>query len=359
MSSNPRCRSRPHLERLESRLTLSLSASANTYGLTPPANTIGISLGNVAKPGTIDATTVTIAPKNITPGKHSTEFALFVQPASGSEVVPRIVGVEQDGKRLPLQLGRPYSPRDAGTPTDQAVAFFETGHSGPVTVLVAGRKHSTGSYTVETTLPGDVNGDGQVNLADEIAFANTYVTKPGQPGYNPAADYNQNGIINLYDALALERNIAPLTKRGPAWAAINLAPQDAAHYPGPKDSGGDTLKQDVTIDGYTTPGSIVLVDSTLGNYKFSSQAVSTDAKGFFSVQATNTQGDNTYNLEILDPFGHQYIRSFPVFWIPFGAPGSKLKSTSGKSGGGRIGGKSTTSGTGTAPGQLPTSMVSS
>ena len=348
MSRNRRRRSRPHLERLESRLALSLSASVNTYGLTPPANAIGVSLGEVSRPGSIDATTVTISPQNITPDRKSTEFAMFVQPGSGSGIVPRIVGVEQGGKRLPLQSGRPYSPREAGQPTDQAVAFFETGHSGPVTVLVSGQKDSTGSYTVETTLPGDVNGDGQVNLADVTAFANTYVTKPGEPGYNAAADYNQNGIINLYDALALERNLAPVTKPGPAWAAINLAPEDAAHYPGPKNSGGDTLKQDVTIDGYTTPGSIVLVDSSQATYTFDSSALATDAKGFFTVDATNTQGINTYNFKILDPFGHQYIRSFPVFWIPFGAPGSKLKSSSDKSGGGRIGGKSPTSEAGVA-----------
>jgi hypothetical protein len=346
MSRNPRCRSRPHLERLECRLALSLSPTADTYGLTPPANTIGISPGNIARPGSIDATSVTIAPENITPGRQSTEFGLFVQPASGSAIIPRIVGVEQGGKRLPLQSGRPYSIRDAGQPSDQAVAFFETGKAGPVTILVTGRDHSAGSYTVETTLPGDVNGDGQVNLADEIAFAETYVSKPSEPEYNAAADYNQNGIVNIYDALALERNISPLTKRGPAWASINLAPQDEAHDSGPQESGGDTNKQYVKIDGYTTPGSLVLVDSTLGNYKFSSQAIATDANGFFSIQAKNTQGSNTYSFEILDPFGHQYIRTYPVFWIPFGAPGSKLKSSSHSKGGGRIGGKSGNAGAG-------------
>ncbi|MGP0066694.1 MAG: dockerin type I repeat-containing protein [Isosphaeraceae bacterium] len=352
MSRHSHCRKRPHLERLESRLVLSLPPSANTYGLTPAANTIGISLGTVGQPGAIDTTSVTIAPENITPNKHSTEFALFVQPASGSAILPRIVGVEQDGKRLPFQAGRPYSVREAGQPTDQAAAFFETGQSGPVSVLVAGRSHTTGSYTVETTLPGDVNGDGQVNLADEIAFANAYVTKPDEPDYNPAADYNQNGIINIYDAMALERNMPALTRPGPAWAAINLAPQDAAHYSGPQNSGGDTNKQFITIDGYTTPGSIVLVDSTLGRYKFNSQALATDASGFFTVPAENTEGDNTYSFEILDPFGHQYIRTYPVFWIPFAAPGSKLKSPP-KEVGGRIGGKSHASGIGVVAGLPP------
>ena len=56
------------------------------------------------------------------------------------------------------------------------------------------------------------------------------------------------------------------------------------------------------------------MDSTLGDYTFGSQALTTDANGFFTVPPTNTQGINTYNFKILDPFGHQYIRSFPVFW---------------------------------------------
>ena len=77
-------------------------------------------------------------------------------------------------RRLPLQHGRTTAPRLAGQPTNQSVAFFETATPGTVTILVSGRGLSTGAYTVETTLPGDVNGDGTVNLADEEAFAKTY-----------------------------------------------------------------------------------------------------------------------------------------------------------------------------------------
>ncbi len=231
-----------------------------------------------------------------------------------------------------MQFGRSYSPSEAGQPTDKSVAFFETGTAGTVTILVAGKGLSTGSYTVETTLPGDVNGDGQVNLADVQAFAKTYATKPGSSGpnkngYNAAADYNQNGLINLYDALALERNMTPLTKPGGGWAAINITPADALPYPGSRSSGGDTNDEKITINGYTTPGSIVLVDSTLGDYTFESQALATGANGFFSVKAENTQGVNTYNFKILDPFGHQYIRSFPVFWTAYAKPDSKYTSS--------------------------------
>jgi Dockerin type I domain len=326
MATPPYRRNRPRLEALEARVVLSLPPSANTFGLTPPANTIGLGEGDVARPGGVGSSTVAISTLNITPGKSSTEFGVFVQPYGNSAIVPRIVGVEENGKRLPVQFGRSYTSKLAGQPTDQSVSFFETGKAGTVTILVAGKGLGAGAYTVETTLPGDVNGDGQVNPADEQAFAKTYVESIGDEDYKSSADYNQNGIVNLYDALAMERNMTPMTRRGGPWAAINLAPSDEIPYPGPKDSGGDTAKKDVTIDGYTTPGSIVLVDSNQGDYTFASQALATNAQGFFTVQATNTSGVNTYNFKILDPFGHQYIRSFPVFWTTYAEPGSPIQS---------------------------------
>ena len=48
---------------------------------------------------------------------------------------------------------------------------------------------------------------------------------------------------------------------------------------------GSPRSEVVTIDGYTTPGSIVLVDSKDGTYSFASQALPTDARGFFTVSA--------------------------------------------------------------------------
>lgn len=330
MSINPHRRqnARPRLESLEERLVMSLPTSAPTYGLTPPANTIGLALGTVSTAGGTGSTTVTISPQNITVGKKTTEFGIFVQPYSGSGIVPRIVSVTENGKRLPAQLGRTYNPKLAGERTDMTVAFFETGTAGTVTVNVAGKGYSTGSYTVETTLPGDVLGEGTVNLADEQAFASTYAESYGQPGYNAAADYNQNGIINLYDALALERNMTPISRNVPPWTVINLAPPYLIHSSTTTNSGGVTNAQSYYIDGYTIPGSIVLADNKDGTYKFNSQALATTSRGFFTVQASstgNSAGLTTYNFEILDPFGSQYIRSFPVVWTAFTMPHSKYQ----------------------------------
>jgi hypothetical protein len=321
MSRNLRYRSRPRLEALEARLPLSISPSANTFGLHPPANALDVSLGNLARPGTFATTSVTLQAKNITPRKQSTTFAIFVQPTTGSGLDPRIVAVKEDGRALPVQLGRPYRPQEAGQAKDQAVAFFKASHAGSVSILVAGQNQTTGSYTVMTTLPGDINGDGQVTVADLAPFAKAYGSSPGQPDYNPAADANLSGLVNLFDARAMEYNMTPLTPNVPLYATINLQPSDQVDYPASKNLGGATLKGKVVIDGYTMPGSII-VEPKIGNISFSYKAIATNSKGFFSVGADNSQGVNTTNFLIIDPYGRQLLRTYPVLWIPFAKPHS-------------------------------------
>lgn len=288
-----------------------------------PANSIGTTTGDVTAPGAVAASAVTVAAKNLTPGKSTTLFGIFVQPEPGSSLAPRIVAVEgSNGHRLSLKEGRPYV---AGRDSGQAAAFVKVSQPGPLTVLVSGQHHTTGSYQTDTTLVGDVNGDGTVNLSDLQGFASAFLSVPGDPNYNPAADFNQDGIVNLVDAKALMQNMAPVTPDVPLQLVMNLLPADQVHYAAPKNSGGSTMKKDVTIVGHTMPGSIVLEDNTSGYYKWDGGAIATDANGNFTVNETNTDGVNTYNFLIIDPYGQQMIRSYPVFWIPFAAPGSKLK----------------------------------
>jgi hypothetical protein len=305
---------RPALEHLEERLQPSASL---------PANAIGSNLGTVTRPGATSAVSVMVAPKNLTLGKPSTIFGIFVQPAPGSALAPVIVGAEQgNGQRLSVKQGRPFiAGRDGG----MAAAFVKVNQPGPLTVFVTGQHHTTGSFLDETTLAGDVNGDGTVNLADLAAFAKAYGSSLGDPSYNVAADVNQNGVVNLYDAKALEHNMTPLTPSIPLTVQVNLLPSQQAHYPTSKNSGGATFDKDITIVGHTTAGSLVITDSKAEDYSFTGAAVATDASGFFSIESKNSSGINNNDLLILDPFGRQYIRSFPVFWIPFAAPGSKLK----------------------------------
>jgi hypothetical protein len=304
---------RPEIERLEHRLALSSVV---------PANSIGTSIENVATPGAVTATSVTVSPRNLTQGKSSTVFGIFVQPEPGSLLAPRIVAVTgSNGQRLALKQGRPYIAGRAG---GQAAAFVKVSQPGLLSIQVSGQHHTTGTYQVDTTLVGDVNGDGTVNLADVQEFASTYLSVPGKPNYNAAADFNLDGIVNQVDAKALMENMTPLAPDVSLQLVMNLLPADQAQYAAPKNSGGSTFKKVVTIEGHTMPGSIVLADSTDGYYKWDGSAIATDANGNFSVKVTNSGGVNTDNFLIIDPYGRQLIRSYPIFWIPYAASGSKL-----------------------------------
>ena len=303
----------PCFDRLEGRLQLSAAI---------PANSIGTAVGDVAAPGEVTATSVTVASTNLTQGKSSTLFGVFVEPTAGSSLAPKIVAVEgSNGKRIPIKQGRPYV---AGRDSGQAAAFVKVSQPGPLTILVTGQHHTTGSYETDTTLVGDINGDGTVNLSDLQAFAAAYSSVPGDPNYNLAADFNHDGIVNQIDAKAIMQNMPPLTPKVPLQLVMNLAPADQVKFAASKNSGGSTLKQNVTIEGHTMPGSIVLEDNSNGYYKWNGGAVATNAEGNFTVHETNTEGVNTYNFLVISPYGQQLIRSYPVYWIQFAAPHSPL-----------------------------------
>jgi outer membrane protein assembly factor BamB len=52
-------------------------------------------------------------------------------------------------------------------------------------------------------IPGDINGDGTVNILDAILLSNAFLGKPGDPNWNPEADINGDGFVNILDAIIL------------------------------------------------------------------------------------------------------------------------------------------------------------
>jgi hypothetical protein len=57
--------------------------------------------------------------------------------------------------------------------------------------------------TMQVRILGDLNGEGTVNMADVIIFILAFGSYPGHPRWNPAADVNQNGIVDLNDLVTL------------------------------------------------------------------------------------------------------------------------------------------------------------
>ena len=62
--------------------------------------------------------------------------------------------------------------------------------------------HLTGKETV-TLLPGDVNGDGEVNVTDAVALANYVMGDIPETFYFEAADLNGDEDVNVSDVVAL------------------------------------------------------------------------------------------------------------------------------------------------------------
>jgi len=299
----PRKRRRPALDVLEQRQLLSA---------TVPANTLDIVQGNVASPGAIAEVSVPVTAHNIN-GRIPIVIGTATSPTEGSTLLPQVVAaIGPNGKRLALQQGAPYNAQTHG----EATAFVQVGTPGTMTLEVTGAQGTSGSFQLREYLPGDILGNGQVTYADLAAFPKSFRTQIGDANYNPAADANLNGQIGQEDARALVRNLNPGVPRTPLQINLFLAPREAVKGHVPSNSGGHTYYQTVTIEGRTTPGSIVFFDSSFGDYSFQGGAAATNAKGDFSVTSKNTQGINNNDFLVISPFGQQKIQDYPVYYFP-------------------------------------------
>ncbi|MFO0954012.1 MAG: hypothetical protein U0835_23235 [Isosphaeraceae bacterium] len=71
---------------------------------------------------------------------------------------------------------------------------------------------TTGPFLLGADLPGDVNGDGQVTLADLQQFAQTpFPAAARQARTTTPLDFNRNGQVGQDDVRLLLRNLAPLS----------------------------------------------------------------------------------------------------------------------------------------------------
>ena len=292
---------RPGVEGLESRLVPS--------GLLP-ANTLSTVAGDVSAPGGAKEVALGVAPRNLTAGRSSTVIGLFVQPRAGG-LQPRIVSVAgPDGRYLPLT-----QQAHAGIgPPGSIVGFVRDARPGPLTVRVQGVHGTTGTFQVNAFLPGDVNGDGRVTLADLQALAPAYLARVGVPNYNPAADANLSGFIGINDARALQRNLPPLGPHVPPFLELSVVPTENVPHPGTYNSGAIVNTSRVTIRGRTAPGSLVFVDNSNGTYKFNGTLVPTDAQGNFTYTRTvdNHRFTATTDFLVINPSGQQLIRNYPI-----------------------------------------------
>jgi hypothetical protein len=55
-------------------------------------------------------------------------------------------------------------------------------------------------------IPGDLNGDGIVDINDAVIASHAFGSSTGDTNYNPAADLNSNGVVDIFDMLILATN---------------------------------------------------------------------------------------------------------------------------------------------------------
>jgi hypothetical protein len=86
-----------------------------------------------------------------------------------------------------------------------AIAAFTPDVTGTYVVELAvndgeGSGYDNAAVTVNPALkPGDLDGDGKVTLKDMRILTTSLGKCQGNPGYNPACDFDRNGCVNLKD----------------------------------------------------------------------------------------------------------------------------------------------------------------
>jgi hypothetical protein len=89
------------------------------------------------------------------------------------------------------------------TSTQQYGNYTITAYALPVADETNTTDNTCSGTTLIVTIPGDVDGDFDVDLYDAVMLLVHYGAKAGQPAYDPICDIDGNGNIDLYDAVTL------------------------------------------------------------------------------------------------------------------------------------------------------------
>ena len=150
-------------------------------------------------------------------------------------------------------------------------------------------------------------------------FTKAYLSRVGDPNFNPAYDLNHNGQIGQVDGKLLLRSLPPVSPKIPLTITLTLAPQDKAKGPVPQNSGGVTHSKMPTVLGHTSPGALIFTGSGTVDLKLHGVALVADAQGNFSFKDTLIDGINQLDFLTVDRYGQQNLRAYPIYWLGFAA----------------------------------------
>jgi hypothetical protein len=85
--------------------------------------------------------------------------------------------------------------------------FAYGNYSVTAQALVSGQTSTANGTLVDAcvivTIPGDLNGNFKVDISDAILLSLAFNSKPNNPHWNPNADVNNDGVVNMLDAVIM------------------------------------------------------------------------------------------------------------------------------------------------------------
>ena len=160
---------------------------------------------------------------------------------------------------------------------------------------------------------------GQNTYETLVEYTSHYGSLRGGPRYDATFDLNHNGRVGQTDGKILLRLLPPIGRKLPISLNLWLAPRDRINGHHPTNSGGVTALQSPTVVGHTSPGALVFVGTGTTDIKLQGPAYVADAQGNFSFQDNLDAGINQLDIQVVDRYGQQKLRSFPIYWTRFRA----------------------------------------
>lgn len=170
----------------------------------------------------------------ITGVSTSDDSVTITTPPSMSSVVENAPGVKKSGNGYIVHSGYSYlnvtfssNDYDSLTTTVNFGDGTSSDYAGNVSGETVGHTYTEGkkksykvsltaeddhgakgksSYIVTVYAPGDSNGDDEVNILDAVRMANSWGSAHGTSGYDPLADLNADGDIDVFDAGVIGQN---------------------------------------------------------------------------------------------------------------------------------------------------------
>ncbi|WP_165073328.1 hypothetical protein [Paludisphaera rhizosphaerae] len=182
-------------------------------------------------------------------------------------------------------------------------------------LLSAGLRMSRSTATTSSVDASAFSGESTLEALQ--GFVAAYPSISGGPRYNPVYDLNHNGQIGQDDGRILLRLLPPVGPRIPLNVQLKIAPEDQARGALPQNSGGVTISRQPTVIGRTQPGALIFSGTGTTDLKLRGPAAVADENGYFEFTPTMTDGINQFDIQVVDRYGRQVLRAFPIFWTNF------------------------------------------